>query len=130
MWAAALVTTSRPPTIPRPAFASSGHTSALVLSGYGRAEDGRGSLGHAATPDLKSSSCVAVIISSHKSTVAMMNSIHTLLSENHPCDSWPASIPATMLQSDSTLSHLLSMTELEPYSYLRHHQFRLKGTSN
>ena len=85
MWAAALVTTSRPPTIPRPAFASSGHTSALVLSGYGRAEDGRGSLGHAATPDLKSSSCVAVIISSHKSTVAMMNSIHTLLSENHPC---------------------------------------------
>ena len=26
---------------------------------------------------------MAVIISSHKSTVAMMNSIHTLLSENH-----------------------------------------------
>jgi hypothetical protein len=29
--------------------------------------------------DLKSSSCTAVIISSHRRTVAMMNSIHTLL---------------------------------------------------
>jgi hypothetical protein len=35
--------------------------------------------------DLKSSSCMAVIISSHRRNVAMMNSIHTLLSENHPC---------------------------------------------
>src|SRR5262249_61786762 len=35
---------------------------------------------------------MAVIISSHKSTVAMMNSIHTLLSENHPCTSFMASL--------------------------------------
>src|SRR5262249_27111581 len=41
---------------------------------------------------LKSSSCMATIISSHKTTVAMMNSIHTLLSENHPCTSFMASL--------------------------------------
>jgi hypothetical protein len=35
---------------------------------------------------------MTVIISSHKSTVAMMNSIHTLLSENHPCTSFMASL--------------------------------------
>jgi hypothetical protein len=35
---------------------------------------------------------MAVIISSHKSTVAMMNSIHTLLSENHPCTSFMATL--------------------------------------
>ncbi len=33
-----------------------------------------------------------VIISSHKTTVAMMNSIHSLLSENHPCTSFMASL--------------------------------------
>jgi hypothetical protein len=35
---------------------------------------------------------MAVIISSHRTTVAMMNSIHTLLSENHPCTSFMASL--------------------------------------
>jgi hypothetical protein len=41
---------------------------------------------------------MAVIISSHKSNVAMMNSIHPLLSENHPCTLFMASLrPATML---------------------------------
>jgi hypothetical protein len=48
--------------------------------------------------DLKSSSCMTVIISSHKSTVAMMNSIHSLLLKNHPCTLFMASLlPATML---------------------------------
>jgi hypothetical protein len=41
---------------------------------------------------------MAVIISSHKTNVAMMNSIHSLLSENHPCTLFMASLlPATML---------------------------------
>src|SRR6266511_215855 len=35
---------------------------------------------------------MAVIISSHKSTVAMMNSIHSLLSENHPYTLFMASL--------------------------------------
>jgi hypothetical protein len=53
--------------------------------------------------DLKSSSCMAVIISSHRRTVAMMNSIHSLLSENHPCTySWPASF---RLPEPNTLPH-------------------------
>jgi hypothetical protein len=57
--------------------------------------------------DLKSSSCMAVIISSHKSTVAMMNSIHSLLSENHPCTLFMASLlPATMPQSNGPRYHI------------------------
>src|ERR687892_476484 len=35
---------------------------------------------------------MAVIISSHKNTVAMMNSIHSLLSENHPYTLFMASL--------------------------------------
>jgi hypothetical protein len=64
---------------------------------------------------------MAVIISNHKSTVAMMNSIHTLLSENHPCTLFMASVHlgyhATIVQD--RLSHLRLMTEPVPYSYLR-----------
>src|SRR5262245_21183380 len=44
------------------------------------------------TADLNSSSCMAVIISSHRTTAAMMNSIHSLLSENHPCTLFMASL--------------------------------------
>src|SRR5258708_8466967 len=74
--------------------------------------------------DLKSSSCMAVIISSHKSTVAMMNSIHTLLSENHPCTLFMASLhPGYHAPIEQgTLSHLRQMTEPVPYSYLRQRQ--------
>jgi hypothetical protein len=35
--------------------------------------------------DLNSSSCMATIVSRYRTTVAMINSIHDLLSENHPC---------------------------------------------
>src|SRR5262245_17034016 len=34
---------------------------------------------------LNSSSCMATIVSRYRTTIAMMNSIHDLLSENHPC---------------------------------------------
>src|SRR5215470_13274070 len=34
--------------------------------------------------DLRSNTDAAVIVSSHRTTAATMNSIHTLLSENHP----------------------------------------------
>jgi|SRR5215510_7936959 hypothetical protein len=64
---------------------------------------------------------MAVIISSHKSTVAMMNSIHTLLSENHPCTLFMASLHPgyhAPIEHD-TLSHPRQMTEPVPYSYLR-----------
>jgi hypothetical protein len=57
---------------------------------------------------------MAVIISSHKSTVAMMNSIHTLLSENHPCTLFMASLHPgyhAPIEQD-TLSHLRQMTKL------------------
>jgi hypothetical protein len=57
---------------------------------------------------------MAVIISSHKSTVAMMNSIHTLLSENHPCTLFMASLHPgyhAPVEHD-TLSHLRQMTEI------------------
>jgi hypothetical protein len=66
--------------------------------------------------DLKSSSDMAVIISSHKSTVGMMNSIHTLLSENHPCTLFMASLHPgyhAPIEQD-TLSHLRQMTEQVP----------------
>src|SRR5215813_11100667 len=67
---------------------------------------------------------MAVIISSHKSTVAMMNSIHTLLSENHPCTLFMASLhPGYHAPIEQgTLSHLRQMTEPVPYSYLRQRQ--------
>jgi hypothetical protein len=67
---------------------------------------------------------MAVIISSHKSTVAMMNSIHTLLSENHPCTLFMASLHPgyhAPIEQD-TLSHLRQMTEQVPYLYLRQRQ--------
>jgi hypothetical protein len=35
--------------------------------------------------DLRSNTDMAVIVSSHRTTAATMNSIHSLLSENHPC---------------------------------------------
>jgi hypothetical protein len=67
---------------------------------------------------------MAVIISSHKSTVAMMNSIHTLLSENHPCTLFMASLHPgyhAPIEHD-TLSHLRQMMEPVPCSYLRQRQ--------
>jgi hypothetical protein len=67
---------------------------------------------------------MAVIISSHKSTVAMMNSIHTLLSKNHPCTLFMASLHPgyhAPIEQD-TLSHLRKMTEQVPYLYLRQRQ--------
>src|SRR5262245_34208961 len=50
--------------------------------------------------------------------VATMNSIHTLLSENHPCALFMACLHPGYhaLRSNSTLSHLLSITELEACS--------------
>ena len=54
----------------------------------------------------------------------MMNSIHTLLSENHPCTLFMASLHpgyhATIEQD--TLSHLRQTTKPVPYSYLRQRQ--------
>jgi hypothetical protein len=67
---------------------------------------------------------MALIISSHRTTVAMMNSIHTLLSENHPCTLFMASLHPgyhAPIEQD-TLSHLRQMMEPVPYSYLRQHQ--------
>jgi hypothetical protein len=67
---------------------------------------------------------MAIIISSHRTTVAMMNSIHTLLSENHPCTLFMASLHPgyhAPIEQD-TLSHLRQMTEPVPYSYLRQRQ--------
>ena len=55
----------------------------------------------------------------------MMNSTHSLLSENHPWTLFMASLlPATMLPRTNTLSHprLGLMTNLEPSSYLRQRQ--------
>jgi hypothetical protein len=47
--------------------------------------------------DLKSNTDMAVIVSSQRTTAAAMNSIHSLLSENHPCTLFMASLlPATM----------------------------------
>src|SRR5260370_19957159 len=69
--------------------------------------------------DLKSNTDMAVIVSSHRTTAATMNSIHSLLSENHPCTLFmgqpPSGYHAPIEQA--TLSHLLLMTEREPYSY-------------
>jgi hypothetical protein len=56
---------------------------------------------------------MAVIISSHRTTVAMMNSIHTLLSENHPCTLFMASLHPgyhAPIEQDR-LSHLRQMME-------------------
>jgi hypothetical protein len=74
--------------------------------------------------DLKSSSCMAVIISSHRRTVAMMNSIHTLLSENHPCTLFMASLhPGYHAPPNPIHYHILRLTtNLEPYLYLRQRQ--------
>jgi hypothetical protein len=54
----------------------------------------------------------------------MMNSIHTLLSENHPCTLFMASLhPGYHAPIEQgTLSHLRQMTEPVPYSYLRQRQ--------
>jgi hypothetical protein len=69
--------------------------------------------------DLKSNTDMAVIVSSHRTTAATMNSIHSLLSENHPCTLFmgqpPSGYHAPIEQA--TLSHLRLMTEREPYSY-------------
>jgi hypothetical protein len=54
----------------------------------------------------------------------MMNSIHTLLSENHPCTLFMASLHPgyhAPIEQD-TLSHLRQMMEPVPYSYLRQRQ--------
>src|SRR5260370_29577198 len=56
---------------------------------------------------------MAVIISSHRRTVAMMNSIHTLLSENHPCTSFMASLRSGHPRTQYTITS----TDLEPYSF-------------
>jgi hypothetical protein len=62
---------------------------------------------------------MAVIISSHRTTVAMMNSIHTLLSENHPCTLFMASLlPATMLHPTKYIITSTVDDGAEPYSYL------------
>jgi hypothetical protein len=37
---------------------------------------------------------MATIITSHRTTVTMMNSIHALLSENHPCTLFMVSLPS------------------------------------
>src|SRR5215831_19016731 len=65
---------------------------------------------------------MAVIISSHRTTVATMNSIHTLLSD--PCTPFMASLHPgyhAPIEQD-TLSHLRQMTEPVPYSHLRQRQ--------
>jgi hypothetical protein len=55
--------------------------------------------------DLRSSTAIAVIISSHRATTATMYSIHSLLSENHSCTLFMASTPTGPIQPN-TLSHL------------------------
>jgi hypothetical protein len=58
--------------------------------------------------DLKSNTDMAVIVSSHKTTAATMNSIHSLLSENHPCTLFMASLLlATMLHRTK---HIITST--------------------
>jgi hypothetical protein len=70
--------------------------------------------------DLKSSSCMAVIISSHKNTVAMMNSVHSLLSENHPCTLFMASLLPGYHAPPNPIHHILGLTtNLEPRDFGR-----------
>src|SRR5258708_15674657 len=59
--------------------------------------------------DLKSNTDMAVIVSSHRTTAATMNSIHNLLSENHPCTLFMVSLlPATMLHRTKHINTAIS----------------------
>src|SRR5262245_51410158 len=60
--------------------------------------------------DLRSNTDMALIVSSQKTTARAMNSIHTLLSENHPCTLFMVSLlPATMQSNTTHYHHLRQM---------------------